>query len=599
MFRICKAELKKLFMKSSIFVVTGLLILMLAICSFVYHPNNRNETYIVTSTKTVEQFYNQLQNSSSQSNTFGGFNNVLASAKKFVDSYSVERNLKQELQLKIDAIQTAYGTFAEEYIQYKSYSLSETSKLDTAVNNLKLSFSNFQTFYNENVKSVQELHVLTTSSLDLNTTAFISKCLKVFDDAVTMDEKYEYISTKINSEYRAIATLTNYINQLVPFVPDTEYVSSLYSYITTASERLGIKINADYTTEYVSSNKIADYSYQSITAKVSEWKATTDGNKSTENFESLRYLATCYKQETQQVLDIVTKGIYINALQKYSQQELNGFLGLENVNYYEYKENLAKLNYLFNTNTFEIDYANPFSIDQPSNFKVNAFDFSYYALRLCMFVIIIYVITMAGTTIVGEQEAGTMKMLAIRPYKRQKLLGGKLLAIVLIGLIMLVVSSIATLAIGGISYGFASSPVLFVFNASSAVVVSPVVLYLIMLLTIAFEMIFFILCALAISLLFKSQIASVSISILLYFGTLALNTVLDSASWLKILPFTNINLYKYFGSSFMSTQGALQKILSAPVAVGSSFWLSFAYSAVVMVGLLVLVIEVFKHRDLR
>lgn len=596
MFRICKAELKKLFMKSSIFVVTGILILMLAICSFIYRPSNRNSTYIATSstTKTVQEFYSQLNSSSSLTNTFNGFNQILVNAKKFVDSYSEKYDLKQQLLDKVDDIIKAYDTFRTEYSYYTSYDGTNQQSLDSSVNALKQSFVDFRDFYKAKVDSLatQEIHVLTTTSKNLTTISFVQKCIDAFDASTT--NRYQYIIATINTQYNFGTTLTNYVNELIPFIPDTEYVNFLYSYINTACVRLGISISSSNAVSYTQ-----DGLYQEIATKVNEWKATEKGNSSSENFEQLRYLATCYKQESEQVLNIVTYGIYLNGLSEYSQKQLNGFLGLEQFNYYEWKEKFVKLNYLFDTNTFEIDYANPFSIDQPSNFEINSFDFSYFALRLCMFVIVIYVVTMAGTTIVGEQESGTMKMLAIRPYKREKLVMGKLLAIIFIGLIMIAVSAIATLVIGGITYGFSSSPILYVFNASSAHVVSPIVLYIIMLLTLAFEMIFFILCALAISLLFKSQIASVSISILLYFGTLALNTVLDSTSWLKIVPFTNINIYKYFGSSFMSTQGALQKVLSSPVAVGSNFWLSLIYSLVVMVALLVTIIEVFKHRDIR
>ncbi len=594
MFKICKAEFKKLFMKPSIFVVTGILIFTLAICSFIYHPNNRNSTYITTKSTitTVADFYNEL-NSSSLTNTFTGFNQTLVGAKNFIDSYATERDVKAELNGKIDNILSAYSKYQQSYTEYISYGYGQ-EQLDRDKDALKYAFTSFLDFYNSTVpitKSNQEIHVLTTNAVNLKITSFTQKCIDVFDASTS--DLYQYIIQKLDREYKFNDTLRSYVDELIPFIPNTDYVNTLYSYITKASERLGIEI-VGTTVNYTSNGM-----YQTIKAQVDEWKQTTESNKSKDNFEKLRYMATCYKQETEQVLNIVTDAIYLNALEKYSQNQLNGFLGLENVNYYETKENFVKLNYLFDTYTFEIDYANPFSIDQPSNFKLNAYDFSYFAMRLCMFIIVIYVITMAATTIVGEQESGTMKMLAIRPYKREKLLGGKLLAIIFIGLIMIAVSAVATLILGGISYGFASNPILYIFNAQTAYSISPFLFYIIMLLTLAYEMIFFVLCALAISLLFKSQIASISISILLFFGTLALNTVLDSASWLKILPFTNINLYKYLGSSFMTTQGALQKILSSPVAVGSNFWLSFIYSLVVMIGLVVLVIEVFKHRDLR
>lgn len=613
MFRICKAELKKLFMKPSIFVVTGILILVLAICSFVYHPNNRNSTYITTpnNVTTVRQFYDQL-NSSSVTNTFYGFNQILVNSKNFVDSYKDEFDLKEDLLIRVDRLKASYNNYSQQWISYNT-AMNDPQASEALKNNqerlmaqakqkLNQAFADFSDYYKTEANnfSDEEIHVLTTATLNLNIISFLQKCLDVF--TADNSDPYFYVIQKISNEYQFETTLKNYINQLVPFIPETNYVNSLYSYIDITAERLGIRIENDSVT-YIPDEEYTDDStkglYQQIKEKVSIWTATQEGNNSKENFEELRYLATCYQQKVDQVNNIVKRAIFLNALDKYSQQELNGFLGLEKVNYYQYKEEFVKLNYLFDTNTVEIDYANSFSIDQPSNFKVNCFDFSYFAMRLCMFIIIIYVVSMAATTIVGEQEAGTMKMLAIRPFKRRKLISGKLLSIIFIGMIMIAVSSIVTLIVGAISYGFASAPVLFVFNASSVCVVSPVVLYLIMLGTLVIEMLFFILCALAISLLFKSQIASVSLSILLFFGSLALNTVLDSAAWLRFFPFTNINLFKYFGGSFMSTQGALQKILTSPVAVGSNFWFSFIYVAVVIIALIVTVIEVFKRRDLK
>lgn len=612
MFRICRAEFKKLFLKPSIFVLAGILIFVLASCSFLYKPNNRPSTIVSLSGETtVSGFYNKINKTDSIfTDTFANYESKIKSAKNYINYYKTEFDAKAELNNLIENnYKSAYDNYRSAYITYI------TNEIEANYNNLvnarnafynvvynsdssiRVSYEKYSNVADEN----KNINFLTTKSLDYSIQNLFKDFAKIFNDAKAKngtDEKeiFKEIQSNIdNLDFKA--KLTNYFNELIAFVPNAEYVSSLQDYITETEKRLGLVLDTSTNTY---SHSDTEGLYKEIADFVNAKKANASDNNDKNNLYDLQIMVTKYKQSCENLLNMITNGIKLNGLAKYENMELTQFAGLDNFNYYEQKEEQTKLLYLFDTNTFEIDYATPFSMDQPSNFNVNAFDFSYFALRLCMFIIIIYVITIAASTITGEQASGTLKMVAIRPYKRSKLLGGKLLSTLLIGSLLIVVSAVATLAVGGISYGFASSPVLVVFNATSASAMSPILLYFIYILTLILEMSFFVLLALAISMLFKSQVASVAISILVYFGTIVLNMLLGSASWLKILPFTNISLYKYFGSSFLSHDtNFLRAMFSSPVAVGSSFWLSIIYTAVVMIVLTVTVFEVFKHRDIR
>lgn len=579
MFRICKAEFKKLFYKPSIYIFAGLLIFVLACCSFIYQPSNRDNVYVepkATST-TVQAFYNELTTTGSYAsiNALEKFDESLSKAEDFFNSYKTSAGTKQNLYDEIDIMVAQYQKFLD--------SLQVGSSLNTEDEreNFIQSFETFQTKYKASVYTGdnQEIHILTTSKLNYDILNYLSDSITDMENAADRSgDVNEYIRTRVGSKFRTI--LTGYVDQLIDFIPEQEYVNSLDAYIEQSRAKIA-----------------------TLKAEIDEFYQTHKDNTEnvkTSNINTLAELATRYKLQCEQTLQLVTNGIYLNALGGYNQDQLNGFYGLENFIFYEANEEQARLLFYFENDTCSIDYANPFSISQPSNFSLNCYDFSYFALRLCMFIIIIYVVTVAATTITGELQAGTMKLLAIRPYKREKILAGKLLSTLLIGIVLMLVSSVATLVMGFISYGGASLPVLVVFNSANAVAMSPIWFYIIMIFTLIIEMTFFILLALAISLLFKSQVGSVAVSILAFFGTLVLNTLLGKASWLVILPFTNINLYKYFGSSFISTSGGfIESVLTSPVATGASFWLSFVYTAVSIIGLLVLVFEVFKRRDMK
>lgn len=611
MFRICRAEFKKLFLKPSIFVLAGILIFVLASCSFLYKPNDRPNSYVpLLGETTISGYYNKLDRTDGiLTDSFINYENKIKNAKTYISYYETEFDAKAELKRQLDEdFMTAYRNYGIAYTNYLNNDVesNRTSLINArqvfyniifnSESSIKASYEIYRNVSNDN----QKMNFLTTKSLDNNIDNLFQDCSKIFKDAQTKngeDEIAIYKEIKNNIDNINFKNkLESYFDELIAFIPNAEYVNSLKDYITETENRLGLILDG----ANVYSHSDTEGLYKEIADFVNSTKGIPAENNDKANLTKLQKMVTQYKQSCENLLNLVTNGIKLDGLKQYENMELTKFTGLDNFNYYEQKEEQVKLLYLFKTNTFEFDYATPFSMDQPSNYNVNAFDFSYFALRLCMFIIVIYVITVAASTITGEQSNGTLKMLAIRPYNRSKLLAGKLLSTLLIGTLLIAVSAVATLAVGGISYGFASNPVLVVFNASSASAMSPVLLYFIYLLTLIVEMSFFVLLALAISMLFKSQIASVAISILAYFGTIVLNMLLGTASWLKILPFTNINLYKYLGSSFLSHDtNFLRAMFSSPVAVGSSFWLSFVYTAVIMVGLTVTVFEVFKRRDIR
>ena len=216
--------------------------------------------------------------------------------------------------------------------------------------------------------------------------------------------------------------------------------------------------------------------------------------------------------------------------------------------------------------------------------------------------IIIYIVVLAAGTIAGEQSAGTMKLLAIRPFNRKKLLYGKMLAIFCVGLILLTVSSIATIVIGGINYGLGSATMLVIADATVAVPMSAFGVYIIAFMTMLIEIIFYATISIFISTVFKSNIGAVTVSILILFVSLVLNIIAINVPILRFLPFTNVNLFKYFGASFLSSnsaQNVLQGILTPSVFVGASFWFSFIYIAITIAVLNVASYFKFKNQDIK
>jgi len=267
---------------------------------------------------------------------------------------------------------------------------------------------------------------------------------------------------------------------------------------------------------------------------------------------------------------------------------------------YEQKESLSKNLFLFQNNKFSYEYANSFNVANPSNVSVNAFDFAYFTLELFSFIIIIYVVVLGAGMIAGEEANGTMKLLAMRPYKRYKIFLGKIFAALRVALIFVVIGAVASFITGSYIYGTASLPILSIFNMEFVIISSPYIVFMVYLFTLFIEILFYTIIAVSISSIFKSYIGAVTISILIYFLSMILSFVLG-ANWLKFIPLTHTNLFKYFGSAFSgdTAVGGLNSLLTPPILPDSDFMFSVAALSITIIILLVVALKIFSKRDLK
>ena len=393
------------------------------------------------------------------------------------------------------------------------------------------------------------------------------------------DNVDESIASQISNS-KIIDKVADDLNKLLKFEPDKNLINDLYQYIDEAKTRNATLFEEEITPYY------------------------TENQSSTneDDIDGLFKLITDYYLTSSYAYNIVVLNVQISGLSKYTATNITKFENFQNSNLYEMKERCAKYTYLFENETYNYNFADPFSIIQPSNTNLNGFDYSYFALRLCAFFITIYIVVLAAGTIAGEQSSGTLKLLAIRPFGRNKLLSAKIYATLAIGAILMFVTSIASLVVGGITYGFSSLPILAVFNATYTFAIHPVLLYFISMITMLLEVIFYAMISIFISTVFKSNVAAVAISILIFFVSLVINIIAVNIPWLGLIPFVNVNLFKYFGSAFVSNYNGtnlLQTILTPTVFAGSTFWSSIIIFVITFAAITIGTHVVFKKRDIK
>ena len=276
-----------------------------------------------------------------------------------------------------------------------------------------------------------------------------------------------------------------------------------------------------------------------------------------------------------------------------TDKEIIEYIGFSNYNSYIYKQAFAKNEYLIENGEFDYNYLTPFSFNINSGEKTNCFDFIVFSMQILTPVIIVFLIFVASSTIATELSTGTMKMLAIRPYNRTKIILAKFLSCIALMLVLILMAFAITSVIGLIVYGIGPTSVLTVFNASKVIVLNAFVVLLLYFLSCVINCTFFISLALLFSVLLKSNIVSVILSLLTFVFTIISNSLLYNNTWFNYLPFAHFDLYKYFGATANTGQ-----FFGFSITIGSNFVISIIYICALIFISLVTSVIVFRKRNI-
>ena len=289
----------------------------------------------------------------------------------------------------------------------------------------------------------------------------------------------------------------------------------------------------------------------------------------------------------------MTKALDILKMNDISNATLSSYVGFSDLNKYTLEEALTKNTYLLDNGKFDKDFANNFNFGTTAGFTTTAYDFTIYAMQILTFIIAVFCLFFGAGLIAGEFTGKTMKMLAIRPYTRNKIYLGKLLACVAFMLILLLISFVASFVVGAILYGVDLPNVLLIINATSATVVHPMVVMLIYLASSILNLLFYISLALLLSVVFRSSTVAVLTSFIVYVVTILCNMLMVTVSWFKWLPIAHLDIFKYFGGA-SSTGG----FLTFNTIIDANLWLSFGYILGIILVFNLASLIVFKKRNI-
>ena len=327
--------------------------------------------------------------------------------------------------------------------------------------------------------------------------------------------------------------------------------------------------------------------------------ANKDANSSDlKKIANLNDLITSYRVLALNSETMVNNTLDLEATSQFGSTQINEYFKYDKFNTYEANENLSKAYYYVSNGVYNHHYADVFAFNKNSETKTTALDFMYFSMCIATVIISAFAILMASSLMASEYDSGTVKLLAMRPFKRWKILSGKLMATMFFVLVFILFSSIISFVAGICMYPLNTAPILAVINGSTAFAINPILLMLINIASCIFEVLFYTVLALSISTIFRSYTAAISFSFITFILAFTFNILFGGAFWYSYIPFINTSFFKFFGGSFLTTQTGLINDFFSPVLLSNAnLFISLGIYFATTTILWIVTHIIFKARD--
>ncbi|MBE7074489.1 MAG: hypothetical protein E7376_00695 [Clostridiales bacterium] len=537
-FRMANAELSKIFMRPSMFVLTGVLIVALVLSFFFFNPSEKNTkfTYSLTNTSSI---YTSFQND------YSTLEQELITAKTDIDEYMEDTGgIYEKFSGDFHSLKIYfYGDFTTTVLsiaENENYlSSSDYEKCKIAFTALRAKIQNLMDYMLYNIKN-KKINFILTNDLYNKTYTTLSD---MFDNLPSDKDLLSFTASLVVDRYNLlkntydIEKLDIEISKLEIIEIDMTSLEELlnqYFYTNFDETTSGTVINYSHTGKLETLyNDVITYYNEHIDTTQDEF--VYEMNERVAKFYD--YIQICKA--------LIANNFELLRIGDKTDDQIANYVGFSGVSIYNLKKQITTSKYFYDNNTFGYEYLTAFNYNINSGTQTNAYDFAFYAMQILSAFIIVFVIFFATSMLSGEQSSGTLKMTATRPFTRNKIYSGKFLACFNVALILLGVSLLASLAIGFATFGFSFQNVLVVVNAESLFITNPVILMLIYFGSILIDVIFYIALAILISMLIKQATVSTGITSAIFIvSQILFGTV--TASWTRFVPTLNLGLYKFF-----------------------------------------------------
>ncbi len=595
-FKLAKAELKKMFLKPImlfVFLAIGATITLLAVT---FQPEKRVETVVnVNKTQQVQTIYDDFLNEALPNSKKSIDDELLSQANEIVDFLNNfktdESGHIYQLERKISSTKNAINDIHS--------SISEYNRLqnDSNATNTDIAAARGVVVnkFNEVANKAQDTRsFFQTAQSSLN--FFITE-----DDAETFLLFFVNLQSSVpnnfpntaNDQFLLFETSYNFLNDEFNFAVPTKIAESLEYFKITEESFEPILTKHFYDVLDVSNTTNTQPALNSIFAQITEFNNLNADSEETEHLDKMEQLISQYKSTALMNAFVLENEFLLAKAGNKNDGEIRKYKGFADFNAYQIRQNASINTYMLDNDLFDFNFLNTFSFNQNSGQTTNAFDFVVYAMQILTMVIAIFAIFVASSTIASEQNTGTMKMLAIRPYSRTKIITAKLISVINFVIIALIVSFVSTFIVGYVAYGINQTATLVVFNSSNVFVLNSFVVLAIYFLTLFLKLAFFAVISLLFSMLFKSNTVAIILSVLIYGFSLIGNALLIHQAWFATLPIAHLDVFRFFGSG-----GNASGFFGFSYPLNSNFYVSLVYLTATMFLSYLISTKIFKTRNI-
>ena len=565
-------ELKKLVSRMGIYILVVLLAGVLVAGAFMYKPKeNTPPTYSLVG-ETVSDMYANFNNNL-KPDAIDSVEEIALNASTYMSSST--NYVKYNDPKQVNSVWEAFDNYC------LLYNESDATDMEyaTLLVGIRQSLQNLVDVLNNNLFNAQPMkdyYILTTNQNYQALQSVITKTEANFNSNATR----EYINRVYFNELRA--PLHEKLQQLIyPNLEKTaiKYTNegTYYTLTTSRMEEIALKMQAEH-------QKVVD-------------NPSLENDKAIKN--TLNALLNRYMACIDTFTNLYSSSMYVNALSSTNNKSIRADMyGYKDISFYEQEEKQIKYQYFIENNVTASNFASALSVTHTSSGKINAYDFTFFVMSLFAVVVMLFAIYLSAHTISGEINNNTMRLTAIRPIKRSSLFLGKYFAILIMCLILLLFGTITSLIVGGILYGFNSANILMVINTEFIFIAHPLAVICIFVLSLLLTIMVYSAFTIMLSAIFKSDLLAMIVGVVLYGSSMILPLFFGMSSWLRFYPFTNLNLFSYFGTTKLTSDSVLAKLFNSVVYQGMNLWISLIYVLGITTLLLLIGKQIFKKREL-
>ena len=600
--KLARAEFGKLFMRPAIYFMTAFLVIALVLATLLYTPTVRENSNVNFNSlnQTVSDIYSAFNDETSTSTNSKvvidtAFLNTYKQIATFNSSSNTLNAIIEKAQHIDSFLDESSGTSFYNLLKMLANNQNDSSVKANFVNSLlqlKTMVYEINNFLGNEVNSQTIDFYITISEYEEINRFFQSFYDVIPREAVLSEHQAEeliHLGNLIVEKYmldEVIAQLSSY--EKIQLDQEKFDALKVEYFLPIATNEMRVAIGEEQTEN--ENTSIMDDLYSQITAFVKE---KSDSTKP-EDIDTINLLITKYKNVSKIGAVLLDTSFQLSKNQGKSDVSIGAYMGFSDFNSYALKESMLLNDYLLENSIFDGKYYNNLSFSQTMGTVPTAFDFAFYSMQILTIIITVFCIFFVVSGIAGEQSGGTMKMIATRPFRKTKIITGKLLSCFYFMLMFLPIATVASVVVGAAQFGFgANYNVIMIFNAQFVIAVPSVIAFLIYLLTLIVSTFFFVALACFISVIFSSTAFATFTTFIIYLVGIIFNSLFALNSWYPFMPFAHLDLFRYFGGAETSPV-----FLGINLTLDANFFISLAVSVGSIFILILSSKLIFKKKDI-